>query len=91
MKPLVASLVVAGFPMTSLLSGTPDAAIWKSAVFGHVELDVVSRPAQVVYSDEPSGASVSPRASYLESHRLTVVELDVILHTTASGYDSRFD
>ncbi len=54
MYPLVASLLVAGFPMTSLLDGTPDAAIWNRAVWGQVELDAVSRPEQVVYSEVPS-------------------------------------
>ena len=54
MYPLLASPVLAGFPMTSLLSGTPEAAIWNKAVFGQVELDAVSKLAQVVYSDVPS-------------------------------------
>lgn len=41
--------------MTSLLSGTPLAAIWNRAVLGQVLEDVVSRLAQVVYSLAPSG------------------------------------
>lgn len=58
MNPLLASPEVAGFPMTSLLKGTPDAAIWNRAVFGQVELELVSRPAQVVYSLVPSGENI---------------------------------
>ena len=54
MYPLLASLVVAGLPMTSLDKGTPLAAIWKRAVFGQVLEDVVKRPLQVVYSLVPS-------------------------------------
>lgn len=57
MYPLLASEVVAGLPMTSLLNGTPDAAIWKRAVCGQVELEVVRRPEQVVYSVVPSLAT----------------------------------
>lgn len=55
--PLLASEVVAGLPMTSLLNGTPDAAIWNRAVCGQVELEVVRRPEQVVYSVVPSVAT----------------------------------
>lgn len=51
MNPLVASLGVAGFPMTSFDTGTPLAAIWKSALW--VE-DDVRRLLQVVYSVVPS-------------------------------------
>ena len=54
MYPVVASAVVAGLPMTSLLAGTPDAMIWKSAVLAQVEDEAVSRPEQVVYSEAPS-------------------------------------
>ena len=54
MYPLFASPVLAGLPMTTLLSGTPEAMIWKTAELGQVEEDAVSRPAQVVYSVEPS-------------------------------------
>lgn len=54
MYPLFASPEFAGFPITSLLAGTPDATIWKSAELGQVDDDVVRRPAQVVYSDVPS-------------------------------------
>lgn len=54
MYPLLASPVVAGFPITSLESGIPDAAIWKSAEFGQVLDDVVNSPAHVVYSFVPS-------------------------------------
>ena len=43
-------LTVAGLPMTSLSRETPDAAIWKRAVLGHVEDDAVRRPSHVVYS-----------------------------------------
>ena len=53
MEPLFAS-PAAGLPMTSLFSGTPDAAIWKRALLGQVELEAVSRLAQVVYSLVPS-------------------------------------
>lgn len=42
--------------MTSMSSGTPEAAIWKSAVWGHVALEAVSRPEQVVYSVVPSAS-----------------------------------
>lgn len=58
MKPLLASLAVAGLPITSLERGTPLAAIWKRAVCGHVLEDVVSKLAQVVYSDAPSAIVV---------------------------------
>lgn len=54
MYPLVAEAVVAGFPMTSLLMGTPEAEIWKSDDLGHFEEDAVKRPAHVVYSLAPS-------------------------------------
>lgn len=54
MKPLVASPDVAGFPMTIFESGTPLAAIWKTELPGHCEDEVVNKPAQVVYSDDPS-------------------------------------
>jgi hypothetical protein len=53
-NPLLAALVVAGFPITSLESGTPLAAIWKRAVFGQVVDEVVRRLAHVVYSVAPS-------------------------------------
>lgn len=62
MKPLLASLAVAGLPITILLIGTPLEAIWKTAVFGHVVEDVVRRFAHVVYSDAPS-RFVDPRIS----------------------------
>lgn len=52
--PLVASLTVAGFPMTSLLRGTPDEAISKTEDPGQVLDDCVSRPAQLAYSWTPS-------------------------------------
>jgi hypothetical protein len=45
--------VVAGLPITILFSGTPLAAIWKTAVLGHVLDDAVRRPEQVVYSEVP--------------------------------------
>lgn len=54
MYPLDASAAVAGLPMTSLSRETPLAAISKSAVLGQVEEELVSRPAQVVYSVVPS-------------------------------------
>lgn len=54
MYPLLASAVVAGFPITSLLRETPLAEIWKSAVSGQTDEDAVRRPEQVVYSDVPS-------------------------------------
>ena len=58
MYPLVASAVVAGLPITSLLAGTPEATIWRRAVCGQVEDEDVMRPEQVVYSDAPSVAGV---------------------------------
>jgi hypothetical protein len=73
--------VFAGLPMTSLLRGTPDAEIWKSAVCGQVELDAVSRPAQVVYSVVPSVYKYErEKGGWGPSGtlRLTVVELDVV-------------
>lgn len=57
MNPLLASPAVAGFPITSLERGTPLAAIWKRADFGHVLEEVVRRPAQDVYSLDPSASS----------------------------------
>ena len=54
MKPLLASPEVAGLPITSLSSVTPEAAIWKRAELGHVLEDAVRRPLQVVYSEVPS-------------------------------------
>jgi hypothetical protein len=45
---------VAGLPITILLSATPLAASWKTAVFGHVLEDAVRRPEHVVYSLVPS-------------------------------------
>ena len=53
-KPLAASPEVAGFPITSLSEGTPDAIIWNRAVWGQVLEDCVSKPWQVVYSVVPS-------------------------------------
>lgn len=41
---MVASAVVAGLPMTSLLDGTPFAAIWRMAVSGKVDEEAVTRP-----------------------------------------------
>lgn len=58
-NPLAASPALAGFPMTSLFKGTPLAEIWKRADSGQVLEDVVSRPAQVVYSLTPSALYVS--------------------------------
>lgn len=40
--------------MTSLSRDTPAAAIWKRAVLGQVEEELVRRPEQVVYSEVPS-------------------------------------
>ena len=54
MYPLLASDDLAGLPITSLLLSTPFASIWKSAVSGQVEEDLVRRPSQVVYSVVPS-------------------------------------
>lgn len=59
MYPLLASPVVAGLPMTSLLKGTPDAAIWNSAEFGQVLEEVVSNPVHVVYSLVPSAQKIN--------------------------------
>lgn len=63
MNPFEASPVVAGFPMTSLLSGTPLAAIWKRAEFGQVLDELVNNPEQVVYSVWPSGRLVTLQSS----------------------------
>ena len=52
--PLSASEGLAGFPMTSLLNGTPLAAIWKRADWGALFEDVMSKFSQVVYSFGPS-------------------------------------
>ena len=65
-KPLVAPLVVAGLPMTSLLAETPDATIWKTDVFGHVLEDWVRSPSQVVYSVVPSVDVVRTRVLYIK-------------------------
>ena len=65
-KPLVAPLVVAGLPMTSLLAETPDATISKTDVFGHVLEDWVRSPSQVVYSVAPSVGAISIHASYIK-------------------------
>jgi hypothetical protein len=54
MYPLVASVVVAGLPMTSLSRDTPLAAIWNKADSGQVDEDVLMRPSHVVYSVVPS-------------------------------------
>lgn len=54
MYPLFASPELAGLPMTSLESGTPFAAIWKSELPALDEEEDVSKPAQVVYSVVPS-------------------------------------
>lgn len=54
MYPLLASEVVPGFPITSLLRETPLAAIWKRAVWGQADEEAVKRPAHVVYSVAPS-------------------------------------
>lgn len=53
-NPLDASDAVAGFPMTILFSGTPEAAISNREVWGHAEDDFVKRPVQDVYSVVPS-------------------------------------
>jgi hypothetical protein len=45
--------------MTSLFKGTPEAAIWKRALLGHWEEEVVRRLEQVVYSAVPSVASIN--------------------------------
>lgn len=82
MKPELASPEFAGLPITSLLRGTPDAAIWKSAVCGHVLLELVNRFAQVVYSLVPSVCKKKKSSDLLpwvEETRRTVVELDVVL------------
>jgi hypothetical protein len=76
MKPLLASPLRAGFPMTIFESGTPLAPIWKTAVFGHVEEEVVNKFAQVVYSDAPSKKSLVDKNARLPTR--TVVELDVV-------------
>ena len=50
---------MAGLPITSLLSETPLAAIWKRAVSGQADVEVVKRPAHVVYSVTPSVRGIS--------------------------------
>ncbi len=73
---MLASPVVAGFPITSFESGTPPAAIWKSAVWGHVLEDVVSKLAQVVYSLDPSEEiKIGAVLGISKDCALTVVEL----------------
>lgn len=57
MNPLPASLAVAGFPMTILLSGTTLAAISNTEVLGQVLDEAVRRLLQAVYSLTP-GSSV---------------------------------
>jgi len=47
--PLLASTLVAGFPITNFSKVIPTAAIWKSEVSGHVEDDFVRSPEHVVY------------------------------------------
>ena len=54
MYPLLASALVAGFPITSLSKETPFAAIWKRAVSGQADVELSRRPEHVVYSDVPS-------------------------------------
>ena len=48
MYPLLASPEFAGFPITNLLAGTPEAMIWNRAVCGHWDDDVVRRLVHVV-------------------------------------------
>ena len=80
MNPLLASNVRAGLPITSFDSGTPFAAIWKSAVCGHVLDEAVRSPGHVVYSLVPSIAleflqlSV-PENGYNLHYKLTIVKL----------------
>jgi hypothetical protein len=79
--PLLASAVVAGFPMTILFSVTPAAAIWKTDVLGQVEEEAVRRPVQVTYSLTPSVTMVVEyQTCSAQSRKLTVVKL--IAHTT---------
>ena len=54
MYPLLASELVAGFPITSLSRLTPFAAIWKRALSGQADVEAVRRPEHVVYSEVPS-------------------------------------
>ena len=76
MWPLLASADVPGLPITSLSRATPFAAIWKSAVSGHVDEEAVNRPAQVVYSVAPSAIArnelqqVISNLAYLNYSRL---------------------
>lgn len=69
------------FRRTSLLSETPLAAISKREVCGHAPPDDVSNPAQVVYSVVPSARRSGYRTRATRTARLTVVELDVVLHS----------
>lgn len=83
MKPLVASAVEPGLPMTSLLWSIPAAMIWKSAELGNVALEAVSRPLQSVYSVVPSvyikNMRIENEPKTALRHIRTVVELDVVL------------
>lgn len=74
---MLAEPVVAGLPMTSLLRGTPDAEIWKSADLGHCEEEVVKRFEHVVYSLAPSEwrGRMREREIHQESRERTVIEL----------------
>jgi len=66
--------------MTSLFSGTPEAAIWNRAEFGQVLDEAVRRPAQVVYSVVPSEGYVSMVdmvSIMVWEIFLTIVELDI--------------
>jgi hypothetical protein len=76
----LASDAVAGFPMTSLFSLTPEAAMWNRAELGQVLEDVSRRPLHVVYSDVPS-VKTSVKFAYpfvIGMKVLTIVELHII-------------
>lgn len=83
MYPLLASEVVAGFPITNLSGLTPFAAIWKRALSGQVGVEVVSRPEHVVYSEAPSvtkrNCDEHFRAWKEFTQSLTIVKLDVVI------------
>ena len=85
--PVVASTPAkAGLPITSLLRGTPEAAISNNDELGNVEDDEVSRPEHVVYSVAPSVKKCACDEqievnSLAAKALLTVIELDVVLQT----------
>lgn len=76
MYPLFASEVVPGLPITSLSRETPLAEIWKRAVSGQADEEVVKRPAHVVYSVVPSVDRVKEVFSMSSSASLNAIAHD---------------